>query len=109
MDTDSTHQHSVKTVQTHSVIYVVMITLFVRAVNKVTELIQAFVHRVQTITVYFVLKIIYTVQNAGQVTEQTQVSNALLAKTQIVKNVELTIKTVTLVTQVMLKTTLVSV
>ena len=69
MDTDSTHHHNVKTVQTHSVIYVVMITLFVRAVSKVTDLINAFVHNVETITVYFALKIIYSVQNATQVTE----------------------------------------
>ena len=69
MDTDSTHQHSVKTVQTHSVIYALMITLFVQAVHKVMELIQAFVHRVQTITVYIALKIIYSVKNARQITE----------------------------------------
>ena len=69
MDTDSTHQHSVKTVQTHSVIYVLIITLFVRAVHKVTELMLVIVYRVETITVYIALKIIYTVQNATQVRE----------------------------------------
>ena len=90
-------------------IYVLIITLFVRAVHKVTELMLVIVYRVETITVYFALKMIYSVQNATQVTEQTQVKNALLAKTQIVKNVELTIKTVTLVTKVMLKTALVPV
>ena len=68
-----------------------------------------FVNNAQYKTVYCVRKITQAVKNVAKVLGLIKVDNVKLVKTQIVKNVDKTLKYATLVKSVMLKILLISV